>query len=165
MRRTCASSTAGCRRRFLHGQVEQRVVGHAAPEEERQPRRQLDVADPVGRAGRRRSAGSSSTRKMNVGLARRRRSASWMPVSKSRFSRPSGRTAAADPCRLRDRPAVGAARQRGQNLRRASLFLARRRCLGPAHEIRRRLGVSPAPVGLNGPAIVSVSMCGRPVES
>ena len=29
----------------------------------------------------------------------------------------------------------------------------------------RRLGVSPGPTGLNGPAIVSVSMCGRPVES
>ena len=71
------------------GQVEQRVVGHAAPEEERQARRQLDVADAIGRARRDGRAGSSSTRKMNVGLASRRRSASWMPVSKLPFLRPS----------------------------------------------------------------------------
>ena len=31
--------------------------------------------------------------------------------------------------------------------------------------MRLRLGVSPAPVGLNGPVIVSDWMCGRPVQS
>ena len=32
-------------------------------------------------------------------------------------------------------------------------------------KIRRRLGVSPGPVALNGPLIVSVWTCGRPVQS
>ena len=40
MRRTCRSSTAGCRSSPRSASVEQLVVGNAAPEEERQPRRE-----------------------------------------------------------------------------------------------------------------------------
>ena len=36
---------------------------------------------------------------------------------------------------------------------------------GGTTNTRRRLGVSPGPVGLNGPVIAKRSMCGRPVMS
>ena len=50
MRRTCAFSTlASCNRPFS-ASVEQLIVRNARPEEERQPRRELEVADPVVRS-------------------------------------------------------------------------------------------------------------------
>jgi hypothetical protein len=39
------------------------------------------------------------------------------------------------------------------------------RFAGRQEKMRWRLGVLPGPVGLNGPATVNVSMCGRPVLS
>ena len=62
----------------LGRQVEQLVVRNAAPQEEREARGELDVADaidaPAGNA-----AGSSSIRYRNRGATSRRASACWMP--------------------------------------------------------------------------------------
>ena len=55
MRRTCRSSTAGSSSSPAIASVEQFVVRNAAPEEERQPRRELEIADAIG--GVRRDAG------------------------------------------------------------------------------------------------------------
>ena len=104
MRRTCCSSTPGVLELALRRDVEQLVVGNAAPEKERQARRQLEVADAVDASRRAASAGSRSTRKRNFGLASMRRSASSMP----RRSSPS-RAA-----RRRRRPAGAGRRRRGQ---------------------------------------------------
>ncbi len=52
MRRTCRSSTGGRVQRARRRQVEQLVVRHAAPEEERQARRQLQIADAIRRVRR-----------------------------------------------------------------------------------------------------------------
>ena len=50
MRRTCRSSTAGCRSWPRRGDVDQLVVGDAAPQEEREARGELEIVD--GRGGR-----------------------------------------------------------------------------------------------------------------
>ena len=50
IRRTSRSSTAGCPSRCRGRGIEQLLVGNAAPQEERQPRRQIEVADPVRRS-------------------------------------------------------------------------------------------------------------------
>ena len=66
---------------------------------------------------------------------------------------------------------IGAARQRRENLPRARRLRSRARLPGRPDErrdstkIRRRLGVSPGPVALNGPVMVSDLICGRPVQS
>ena len=59
----------------LRGEVEQLVVGNAAPEEERQPRRQLEIADAVHRAGRDARPDRARRGSTNFGLARIRCSA------------------------------------------------------------------------------------------
>ena len=61
---------------------DQLVVRDAAPQEERQPRGQLEIGDAIGLARRAPSAGSRSARTRNCGLASSRRSASSMPSSK-----------------------------------------------------------------------------------
>ena len=72
----------------LHRQIHQRIVRDAAPEEERQSRRKLDVGHVLQRAGF--AVGlSSSTRNTNDGLASSRRSAIWMPLSKFPLARPA----------------------------------------------------------------------------
>ena len=47
-----ARSTSGLLQRLLHREVEQLVVGNAAPQEERQPRRQIEIADAIRRIRR-----------------------------------------------------------------------------------------------------------------
>ena len=69
MRRTCRSSMPGARQPALRGDLRQRLVGTGAPQEERQPRRQIEVAQLVGAAGRGASAGADSSRNRNCGLA------------------------------------------------------------------------------------------------
>ena len=68
-------------------QVQQLVVGDAAPEEERQTRGEREVADAVGAVAP--TAGANSVRKRNDGLTRMRCSASSTPVSKVPVARPS----------------------------------------------------------------------------
>ena len=91
----------------LLGQVEQLLVRNAAPQEERQPRRELDVADAVraARLGGRRDPARRGTGSPATPAAPRWRA--WMPLSKS----PSGaaasdRTRTAARCR-RSSPAAG----------------------------------------------------------
>ena len=67
MRRTSRSSTAGSRKLAGRGRRAARARRRdAAPQEERQARRELDVADAIDGPGGR-SAGSASKRKMNSG--------------------------------------------------------------------------------------------------
>ena len=70
------------------GEVEQLVVGPAAPQEERQARRERQVADR-GTTRRAPTAGANSARKRNDGLTRMRCRPSSMPVSKVPLARPS----------------------------------------------------------------------------
>ena len=111
---------------------------------------------------------SASTRNTNDGLARMRRSASWMPASKPPCRAPVAieRHQPVEVCRRRRAGDTRGARaiDRISRAHRASSSSA----ASPARQVtkmRRRLGVSPGPVGANGPVIVSVSTCGRPVES
>ena len=71
----------------LFGQVQQLVVGNAAPQEEGEPRRQFQIADAVHAAGRA-ARGSCSMRNRKSGETSIARSAFSMPKSKSRSSRP-----------------------------------------------------------------------------
>ena len=66
IRRTCRSSVAGSCSAPRRRDGDQLLVRNAAPEEERQPRRQLEVADAERRAGRD-AAGSRSKRNRNCG--------------------------------------------------------------------------------------------------
>ena len=142
----------------LLADVQQFVVRDAAPQEERQPRRQLEVADAVGAPGGT-LCGSSSKRNRNAGSTRMRASACWMPDFEVAARRgPADRTSSAS--RLRRRcsgAAKGAARERRDDLPRAG-----RSSLGASPgwqtKMRRRLGVSPAPVALNGPVMTTVWM-------
>ena len=47
IRLTCWFKTAGVCKRALAGNLQQLIVGNAAPQKERQPRRELEIADPV----------------------------------------------------------------------------------------------------------------------
>ena len=139
----------------LRRQVEQLVVGNAAPEEERQARRQLEVADPIGAVPAAPPAGANSVRNRNDGLTRMRCSASSMPASKPPLGAALGVEVEQHlDVRVGDRPAIGAARQRRQNRLRAAGFVAR-----PWPDDRRRRGdssaTSSAPPGLSGPMISS----------
>ena len=88
IRRTCCSRTAGSFSRPFAASVDELVVGNAAPEKERQPRCQLDVADRGMSLPATAPAGSVSTRNENFGLARMARSASSMPCSNVPSARP-----------------------------------------------------------------------------
>ena len=167
IRRTCCSSTAGSSSLPWLGHLQQLVVGDAAPEKERQARRQLDVADAVDGCRAPRPRGSRSTRNTNCGLARiTLQRPSGCRVSNAAFA-PAGLVEAQQRLQVGvgHRLPIRAARQRREDLPGA------RRASAPGDagrqtKIRRRLGVSPGPVALNGPVIVSVWMCGpaRPVE-
>ena len=115
IRLTCRSSIAGSLRAPRAASVEQLVVGNAAPQEERQARRQLEVADRAHRRRRRRARARRG--RGNAGLTSSRSSARWMPPSKPPSARPPrGRTASA-PEGPRRRPAAGTrARQRRDDL-------------------------------------------------
>ena len=120
MRRTCASSTFGVAQLAPNRQVEQLVVGNAAPQEERQARRQLDVGDAIGASPGFTPAGSASMRNRKSGLTSRRSSAARMPVVEVSV----GAAALVEAEQrldvfVRRRPAVRAPRQGRQNLRRA----------------------------------------------
>ena len=131
----------GVAKLVLRGEVQQLIVRNAAPQEERQPRGQVEVADR-GRL-RRRSGGQGvktprrrhaegalarracrpaasasatgpSTRYRKYGLARMRSSAVWMQASKPR-ERPERQNCISVCTSLSDtRPAIGALRERGR---------------------------------------------------
>ena len=89
IRRVCCSSTAGLESSSGNGEVEQRVVGNAAPQEEGQARRKFQVGQADRRRPGGRFAGTCSMRKMNCGSTSTRASARWIPISKPPSLRPS----------------------------------------------------------------------------
>ena len=135
------------------GQVEQLVVRNAAPQEERQARRQFEVADAVAPSG-------AMPRRVPLdaeqesGLTSSARSAISMPASKPapRRARPC-RTSAGRRHPRRSRPVDtrGARASRGSVVAQASSGGG---VVGRHMKMRRRLGVSPAPAWRRtGPAI------------
>ena len=129
IRRTCCSSTSGLLSVAARGQVEQLVVRDAAPQEERQARRELEVADAIGRprrdAGRvlfdaeqelrihqHRAQGHLDPR-VEVSLR------TPLPIERHRLFQVG----------VGDRPAIGPADQRGQDPSGAVFFVIRSRRL------------------------------------
>ena len=134
-------------------QVQQLVVRNAAPQEERQPARQLEIADPMRRADRRRLAGSCSERNRNDGLVRIRARPARMPASKSP---PAVALLAVErqrrvDVRLHDRPPERAARHSGEDLRRRKALPARRAVRRADEQPLTRRRVSPTPVTCTDP--------------
>ena len=133
MRRTCCSSTAGVVQLALLGQRQQLVVRNAAPEEERQPRRELEIADAVGAA--RRDAGRLALDAEEELRARPGCAAAPISMPRVERRRPRGpaRRTSSSACRSSsvDRPPIGAPRQRRQDLSaRTASSSARRRPAG-----------------------------------
>ena len=129
MRRTCCSSTAGFCSLPCAASAEQLVVGNAAPEEERQPRRQLEIAEAIG--GARRHAGRvalDAEQELRAGEDAAQRQ---LDAARRTCPPPCGRArrTRAARCRSasRDGAAVGAARERRQDLPRARRFVGRGR--------------------------------------
>ena len=132
---------------------QQLLVRDAAPEEERQARRELDVARRGYGVLGATSSGSRSMRKRNSGLARIARNRHFDArleaiLSRSRVAIERQRHFEIG---IGHRPPVRAARQRRENRLRAGGFI--RAPAGRQTKIRRRLGVSPAPRVSKGPVI------------
>ena len=126
--------------------VEQLVVGDALPQEERQPRGQLEIAQTVDRRRLSRSAGRARCRNRNVGDDSSASSARSMPASKSPSLLPTRVQSATAPARRRrspagDRPGAPACSRSSARRR-----LRPARPVGRQTKIRRRLGVSCADV-------------------
>ena len=132
--------------------VQQLIVGNAAPQEEGQPRRQLEIADAIRRV--RRDAGRIRLdAEEEVGAHQHARQGHLdagveaalgvaLLVERQRAAKVG----------IGHRPPVRPLRQRRQDLPRGALVLAPNRpdC---APKIRRRLGVSPGPFAPYGPTI------------
>jgi hypothetical protein len=107
------------------GHVEQLLVGHAAPQKERQPRRELEVAEAIGGPRRRvRRVALEANQKVWIGedsfqpeLQARVESAITPAVRVKTEERPD--------FPIGDRPAIGAARDRRENPPGARQFLGR----------------------------------------
>ena len=121
MRRTCCSSTAGLARACRARQRQQSLVRDAAPQEERQSRRQLEIADAVhGARRRRRRVALDAEEELGIREDALQRhpdaavevAALLPPAVVERDQRLN--------IRVGDGPAVGAARQRGQDGLRAT---------------------------------------------
>ena len=110
--------------RAANRRVAQLVVRDAAPEKERQPRGQVEIARDDTPCRPRSPAGSRSTRKRKLGAARMRSIPRWMPASKPPIRRgPPGRNrAAVSTSLLGHGPPIGARRERRQDLLRARLL-------------------------------------------
>ena len=90
IRRTCCSSTAGSRQLSLPASIQQLIVGNAAPQKERQPRREFDIARADRLAPAATLAGSRSKRNRKPRIDQNARQAHiWMPVSKVPSARPA----------------------------------------------------------------------------
>ena len=165
MRRACFSSVAGRRQAPLaSASVEQLLVRRRAPEEERQPRREIDVGDAVGAARLRVSSGSFSIRKMKYGLARIASSALRTPASNPPLcavAAPFRRTASGDHLARRDRPAVGVAAEPREDLARAGTLF--RRARRPAAEDLLRGSASPRCRCAVRPVMIRSRTCGSVV--
>ena len=142
----------------VHRGIEQLVVGNAAPQEERQPRRQLEIVDAIGaglaRCPRSLGGGGLALDAEQERRARQHRAQRHLDAVLEAAVGAPLLVEAEKRLHLggRRRTPIRAARQRGENRLRARRLVAR---LSPGrHEkMRLRLGVSPMPLGLNGPAI------------
>ena len=135
-------------------QPQQLLVRDAAPEEEGQPRRQLEIADPVDRAGaqaRRRPLEPVDELRideharegvLDPGLETAKRAARLVEPEQRRRS--SGRSRS---------PAVAARAWRARTGSAARTATSSAGVAGRQLKILRRLGVSPGPVGFSGPLI------------
>ena len=157
IRRTCCSSTAGSLS-FPRRQADQRVVGTAAPQEERQPRRQLQIADAVDSSRALTPGGVRSNRKTNSGSDEDAPAEPILtPVLEVALvlARPRETAASDDRGRRRspaaERPAAPAPRRILRAHGSSSC-----RAVGRQVKILRRLGVSLTPVTLRGPLMPSV---------
>ena len=106
MRRTCFSSPAGVRSAAARRRLQQLRVGHRAPEEERQARREIEIGDCEGLARR---APSPAAARGGTGSAGWRASPAAPCGCRPRSRRPCGparRTPSAS-ARRRPRPARG----------------------------------------------------------
>ena len=161
MRRTCRSSDRRVLQRAAPRRIEQLIVRNAAPQEERQPRRQLEIAQAERGARRRRWPARA---RIGRGTADRRARAT---------PRAGCRTRTCPPCvRRRRTRAASSSRRRcsvtGRRYARVASVLrifAAHGCSSAADagvqiSSRRRLGVSPGPVALCGPAMVTCVMPG-----
>ena len=123
IRRTCRSSAAGILELALRGDRQELIVGNAAPQEKRQARRQLEIADRIGRPGRHgrrvRFAAEQEVRAREDQPQRVLDSALERALLAAGFVEADQRL----DLRVRDRPPVGAARERRQDLLRASAFV------------------------------------------
>ena len=164
--RVCAASTSGLLQATVARGAHQRLVRQAAPEEEREPGRQLDVGDAIRRAGgqrrrlsfrtedERRAGENAPQAELNAVLER---AAALWPAGSSSPDRRSRRRTADD-----DRPAWPASRE--------SVFAQassdRRPARGPAWQMNTRgLGGVPAVFAPNGPWMVIDWTCGAPSAS
>ena len=163
MRRVCCVEHGGVGEAALRGEAQQFLVRDAAPEEERQPRRQLEVADAVDRAGAQarrllleavdelRIDEDARERVLDAGLEAAQRVARLVEpeqhVDGGSFSLTGRRIACvASDERMRRAHAISsgdcgrvAPKPEGEG--------------GRHTKMRRRLGVSPGPVGFSGPLI------------
>ena len=144
----------------VDGAVEQLVVRDAAPQEERQARGQLQVADAVGRAGR-------GVRRIALD-AEEELGADEQPLEGALDAPVEAALGAALLVERQQqvevgpghRSAVGAAGQGREDLARARLGRGSRRCRGRQLKMRSRLGVSPAPSTPYGPLSDTVEIAG-----
>ena len=142
----------------LRGHLQQFIVRNAAPEEERDARRQFQIAQAIGGPRRNpRRIGHDTKQEVRADEQRAQRSfdadleAAALPAFVVEPNQ-------AVQIRRDDRPPIGAASQRRQDLPGARRFLCRVRRWQT--KIRRRAGVSSTPVALKGPVIVTVPRCG-----
>ena len=147
IRRTCCSSTSGLLSSPAICQVEQLVVRDAAPEEERQAGRELEIADAIGRPGRdagrvlfdaeqelrvhQHGAQGHLDPRVEVSLRAR------LPVELHRLLE----------VRVGDRPPIRPAHQRGEDAPGTGFLLARPRRL--ADEDPAAAGRVPVPLGVD----------------
>ena len=159
-----ASSTPGSCSRFRPPRARAARRRDAAPQEEREPRGELEVADAI-RGARRRVRGillrAKHERRAREQTAQRELDAR---VERARPRPSSIERHEAREVRLVDGPPIRAPRERRQDLARAALFVGRAR-----RRAGRRCAAALAVVAGAGrrerPDHVSVSTCGRPVES
>ena len=118
-------------------QLQQFLVGNAAPQEKRQPRRELDIADPVRPVGLPSGADPTRSRSRNSGLTSRRRSAAFDAFVESTVlaSGPIEREHRLD-IGVHDRTAIRAPRQRPEDRSGASRFVRPGRRRAPAQACR-----------------------------
>ena len=144
----------------LRGELDQFVVGNAAPQEERQPRRQLEIADAIALARRPvRQARFSAIDEFRIRQdALQRRFDAFIEVAAFASAR-RDRTPSTPPGPRGCRPAEGMFHERRNDLR-AQRFLRRARWPDGTRKSCDGSAVSVAPVAPYGPSIETWPTCG-----